>query len=187
MREGWPHFNGDFKKTLGRLKSLSQMVDREANAIRLRQDKRKNEELVEALDTFGLSKDRKENLPCYFLPERAKKAFFGREETLEAIRACFLENSQGISCVLLHGLGGVGKSTLAHQFASSYRDEFEAVLWVPADEEVKIQHAFVGFAERLGIIAAGDSGNEASLAVNKVKSWLCTSGRAIPFDLLAFR
>lgn len=177
VRAGWPQFSGDFKQTLSRLKTLSQIVDREAQAIRLRMDSKKNQELVEALESLKTGPAKDERLPCHCLPNRVDRQFFGRTEDLASMSDHLIaKNHPGVKVVLLHGLGGVGKSTMALRFATTNHHDFDAILWINADEPTKIQHSFLDFAQRLGIISEDDEGSEASLAITKVKEWLRTSG-----------
>lgn len=52
--------------------------------------------------------------------------FIGRNEELEAIKHWFSEN--GSNCLLISGMGGNGKSTLAKAFIAANRSEFDAVI-----------------------------------------------------------
>ena len=59
-------------------------------------------------------------------------AFFaGREAELEALRN--LLNTAGCRVFNLHGMGGIGKSTLARAYIAAHRSEYDAVLWLYAD------------------------------------------------------
>ena len=178
MRSGWPHFNGDFKQTLSRLKTLSQNVDREAQAARLRMDADKQVEVVEALESMKSPDKASEAIPCYDIPSRGARETFGRADLLEDLRTrlCDVKDTE-TTCVLLYGLGGVGKSKLALHFANTRRQDFDAVLWIIADSVVKVQASYMSFARRLGLISKADDADEGSVAVSKVKYWLQTSGR----------
>ncbi len=53
--------------------------------------------------------------------------FVGRDQEMNAIHSALLNND----VVFLHGIGGIGKSELAKQYAKKYSDEYESVIFVP--------------------------------------------------------
>lgn len=59
------------------------------------------------------------------LPQ-VRDVFRGRQELLEKIGAVF---SQGKKAVFLEGIGGIGKSELAKQYALSHRDDYDTVVF----------------------------------------------------------
>ncbi|MEV5573900.1 tetratricopeptide repeat protein [Spirillospora sp. NPDC052269] len=91
------------------------------------------------------------------LPRRPRPMFVGRESELKALRTALPSGQEGIAQVVV-GLGGVGKSELALQFAHRHRDEYDLVWWLPAQSSSDVQ---VGLAElcrelclRAGVSAA---------------------------------
>ena len=59
------------------------------------------------------------------LPQ-ARDVFFGREDLLQGIENVF---SQGKNALFLEGIGGIGKSELAKQYAIRYREEYDTVVF----------------------------------------------------------
>jgi hypothetical protein len=51
--------------------------------------------------------------------------------------------------VVLHGLGGIGKTQTAIHFAYQYRQDYTAVLWFNAKDEDTLRQSFVRNANRL--------------------------------------
>ena len=51
--------------------------------------------------------------------------------------------------VILHGLGGIGKTQLAVTYAKRYRDEYSAILWFNIKDETSIQQSFTKVARRI--------------------------------------
>ena len=51
--------------------------------------------------------------------------------------------------VLVHGIGGVGKTQLAVEFARSYQEKFSAVFWIVGNTKEKLRKSIVRLAERL--------------------------------------
>jgi MoxR-like ATPase len=41
--------------------------------------------------------------------------------------------------VVLCGMGGIGKTSIAMEFAFTYGDRFDAVFWIRADETAKLE------------------------------------------------
>jgi tetratricopeptide (TPR) repeat protein len=84
----------------------------------------------------------------------ARNAFFtGREALLTSLHhALQVENAvavghpQGIS-----GLGGVGKTQLALEYAYRYREEYTLVFWVSADSSQALVASLMELADRLGL------------------------------------
>lgn len=60
--------------------------------------------------------------------------FIGREQELRHIQNAF---SSGARCVLLHGIGGIGKSELAKKYSERYRSEYDVMLFCRYDGSLK--------------------------------------------------
>ncbi len=52
---------------------------------------------------------------------------------------------------VLHGMGGVGKSQLATEYAYRHRSDFDVIWWIPAERSVKIVASLVELGTRLGL------------------------------------
>lgn len=77
----------------------------------------------------------------------------------------------------LHGLGGVGKSALAIEYAYRYRSKFDMIWWIPAERTVQIVNSLVELGERLEL----GVGTAANVAVQPVLDALKGGGnRKIP-------
>lgn len=63
---------------------------------------------------------------------RPVSSFSGRDDALADILSA-LENGTGVA--LLHGLGGVGKSSVAREYAWRNRDRYSVVWWLDAETE----------------------------------------------------
>ncbi|KAK5201852.1 hypothetical protein LTR16_001250 [Cryomyces antarcticus] len=169
----WPEFNGDFKQTVRRLERLSQIVDGEAAAARLQTGVNKNTELLEAMEILAESNVHKDTLPCHCIPYQSNRHFFGREALLKKIRESLRPaEGTGLKSLVLHGLGGVGKTRLALQYANSSRAQFDAIFWIAADTIIKLRQSFLEVSRRLCLTLDDRDSQDAVVAVSKVKAWL---------------
>jgi tetratricopeptide (TPR) repeat protein len=74
--------------------------------------------------------------------------FVGRATELERLEAA-LAGSGRVVVAAVFGLGGVGKSTLAAQFAELHSDRFEMAWWVTADSPAAINNGLADLAAAL--------------------------------------
>jgi anion-transporting ArsA/GET3 family ATPase len=70
---------------------------------------------------------------------------------------------------VLFGMGGVGKSRIALQYAMESRDKFEVILWITASNRAKITESFREVAKALGLALGSDDGVS---VVSTMMTWL---------------
>jgi tetratricopeptide (TPR) repeat protein len=100
---------------------------------------------------------------CNIPPRNA--AFTGRGASLEGLRDELL--GRGKAVVLAHalyGLGGVGKTQVALEYAYRFMSDYDVIWWVPAERADQIVPALAELAEKLGI-SVGENITEATQAV----------------------
>jgi hypothetical protein len=120
--------------------------------------------------------------PIFKVPLQ-NRFFTGREKVIEQLHealklngATALSQPQAIS-----GLGGIGKTQTAIEYAYKYKDEYKAVLWVNADSKESLISGFVTIAGLLNLPVKDDKNQE--LIVASVKHWFETkSGWLLIFD-----
>ncbi|MET8901427.1 tetratricopeptide repeat protein [Streptomyces sp. NPDC127113] len=88
------------------------------------------------------------------LPESASGVFVGRQDELAELRRMLTDQGEAavtqISGVrAVHGLGGIGKSTLALRYAHTYRREYTLVWWINATSTEQIVTGLAGLASWL--------------------------------------
>ena len=71
--------------------------------------------------------------PVWTVRHQRNRDFTGREEILESVRSKLSSGSRAAVTQAIAGLGGVGKTQLAIEYAYRHAAEYDAVLWVGAD------------------------------------------------------
>jgi len=84
------------------------------------------------------------------LPFPPNHNFTGREKELSAIYEAFESRSYDLrKVVVLHGLGGIGKTQLAAQYAYSNHQHYTFVSWINASNPETISGSFLQIARQL--------------------------------------
>ena len=110
--------------------------------------------------------------------------FVGRASNLSSIESKLLPlTAAERKVVVLHGLGGIGKSQLAIEFAKKHRSDYTAVLWLNAKTEETLKRSFAANARRLPknyfnqeILYGPQNEEVLSLILREMKAWLDLPG-----------
>lgn len=90
--------------------------------------------------------------PTYWsVPYQHNSFFTGREALLAAVDQ-HLHTEQAVvlsQAVTLHGLGGIGKTQVALEYAYQYGQRYQAVFWIEAETEESLQASFLRLANIL--------------------------------------
>ena len=121
--------------------------------------------------------------PIWNIPYQRNEFFTGREDVLthlhhelQARNTAALTQPQGIS-----GLGGIGKTQTAVEYAYRYREEYQAIFWVRADSSSALMIDFVSIADQLQLPERTLS--DQRLIVEAVQRWLLINpGWLLIFD-----
>jgi DNA-binding winged helix-turn-helix (wHTH) protein/tetratricopeptide (TPR) repeat protein len=99
------------------------------------------------------------------IPIRVPVHFMGRDDALAAIGAALARHEGRVAITALHGLRGIGKTTLAAAYAERHRNEYRATWWIRAQTEAGMRADLVALGVRLGWAAADDKEESALAAV----------------------
>jgi hypothetical protein len=108
------------------------------------------------------------------LPFRRNPFFTGREELLTRLHD---QLTQGNTAALtqaqaISGMGGIGKTQTAVEYAYRYREEYQAVFWVGAETRLSLLADFGQIAALLHL--AEREAQDQEVLVTAVKHWLLT-------------
>ncbi|WP_198953315.1 FxSxx-COOH system tetratricopeptide repeat protein [Kitasatospora sp. CB01950] len=118
--------------------------------------------------------------PTYWEVPQRNHSFTGRVKVLDDLRA---QLAGGTTAVLpppqtLYGLGGVGKTQVALEYAHRYMSHYDLVWWIDAEQSENVVVDLAELASRLGL-RVGDNVNEAAQAArdalrqgNPTPNWL---------------
>ncbi|GAA1013069.1 hypothetical protein Aple_016310 [Acrocarpospora pleiomorpha] len=93
------------------------------------------------------------------VPPRNKN-FTGREELLSRLRDGIVDQVTAVVPHALHGLGGVGKTQMAVEYAYRFRDSYDIVWWIPSDQPGLVRSTLAQLAPHLGLPPATATGIE---------------------------
>jgi tetratricopeptide (TPR) repeat protein len=82
--------------------------------------------------------------------------FLGRDDTLAEIEMALARDKGRVAIMALHGLRGVGKTTLAAVYAERHRGDYRATWWIRAQTEPSMRADLVALGVRLGWVGADD-------------------------------
>ncbi len=112
-------------------------------------------------------------LPSFWnVPHELNPFFTGREDVLQALHEALRRNNATALTQVqaISGLGGIGKTQTAVQYAYHYRHEYNAVFWIRADSEAALHSGFVEIAKLLNL--PEQDAQNSDEAVQAVRRWL---------------
>ncbi|HEY9890118.1 MAG TPA: NB-ARC domain-containing protein, partial [Candidatus Obscuribacterales bacterium] len=101
-----------------------------------------------------------------FLAPRRNPFFTGREELLEQISQALAAGEPAARS----GLGGVGKTQIAAEYAHRHREQYSDVLWVRAETVDEWVSGLTALAQDLGLPLSQEA--DQGVVVQAVKGWL---------------
>jgi tetratricopeptide (TPR) repeat protein len=106
-------------------------------------------------------------------------AFAGREEQLAWIRRALAGEGGRAAVQALHGMGGVGKTQLAIEYAHRYAGDYDVIWWLDSENTALMTQQYADLAEHLGAARKG-------LPVDAVRRALLSDLHRRPRWLLVF-
>jgi tetratricopeptide (TPR) repeat protein len=119
--------------------------------------------------------------------------FVGRSDLLQSLRAQLDDSATALLPHTLQGMGGVGKTQIAVEYAYRYASDYDLVWWVRAETPAQVRQDLSRLAVQLGIPPNDDLSNMAFQALQALRrgkpylSWLLIYDNAtLPKNLERF-
>ncbi|WP_433332236.1 FxSxx-COOH system tetratricopeptide repeat protein [Spirillospora sp. CA-294931] len=115
--------------------------------------------------------------------DRRNAVFTGRSQLLERLRDQLLGTTQRVVLPqALHGLGGVGKTQVALEYAHRFKADYDLVWWISAQQPDSIRAALAKLAERIGLRVGENIADAAGAALEALRRGDPTSRWLLVFD-----
>ncbi|MFG3579021.1 FxSxx-COOH system tetratricopeptide repeat protein [Micromonospora chersina] len=112
--------------------------------------------------------------PVWNVPPR-NPAFTGRDRMLVDLRQSLVSGGRAV-VQALEGMGGVGKTQLATEYAHRFAGEYELVWWIASEQPELIGEQFAALAVAAGV---ADADTDVLFAVDRVKGFLRSANRVL--------
>jgi hypothetical protein len=113
--------------------------------------------------------------PIWNVPSLRNPVFTGRSEVLEELAASLGRGTATAITQAIAGLGGVGKTSLAVEYAYRQQAAFDVVWWVRAEEPAPLLGDFIALAGALALPERSQA--DPAVVVAAVRHWLAGHGR----------
>jgi len=104
------------------------------------------------------------------VPVSRNPNFTGREDLLAALSSALSSGRPAALTQAVHGLGGVGKTQLAAEYAYRHSHLYDVVWWVRSEEPAALASDYATLAARLGLAEADEA--DQRLVSRAVRDWL---------------
>lgn len=110
--------------------------------------------------------------PYWLMPYQRNPFFTGRDSTLKQLHDTLVHERRAVlsQSYALSGLGGIGKTQTAIEYAYRYANEYAAIFWINAETNGSIFSSFVALATLLNLPEKQEK--EQSRVVTAVTRWL---------------
>lgn len=118
--------------------------------------------------------------PTWNVPHQRNPNFVGRDALLDQIHKT-LTSKNAAALTAIHGMGGVGKTQLAAEYAYRHAADYQIVWWIRSEEASTLATDYAALAEKLDLPKKHE--REQPVIVGAVRDWLNhNAGWLLVFD-----
>jgi tetratricopeptide (TPR) repeat protein len=115
----------------------------------------------------------KPSQPAWNIPFERNPYFTGREDILTNLHDALNKDKTAALTQAISGLGGIGKTQTAIEYAYRHRDKYSYVFWVRSETREQLISNFVAIADLLNL--SEKDAQDQGIIVDAVKMWLAAN------------
>jgi tetratricopeptide (TPR) repeat protein len=108
--------------------------------------------------------------PIWNIPFRRNPNFTGRDEYLSKLESELKSGSYTALTQAIRGMGGIGKTQIALEYAYRYSTNYQAIWWIRAEDERTLAANYAAFAIKANL--PEKDAPEEQVVINAVQDWL---------------
>jgi tetratricopeptide (TPR) repeat protein len=126
------------------------------------------------------------------MAQRPNPNFTGREELLTALRAALTEQGRGALVQAVAGLGGIGKTQLANEYAWRHKNDYDIIWWMDASTPAVLATQYSSLAADLNLPQAQTTDLRVKIEavrhrLEQMSNWLLIFDNAEAIEDLSYR
>ncbi|KAL9043636.1 MAG: hypothetical protein Q9214_003184, partial [Letrouitia sp. 1 TL-2023] len=106
-------------------------------------------EATATLQALASSQGSTASFPVMTIVHPPNESFYGRDQDIQKLHKCL--SITGDICVI-HGVGGIGKTLTAVEYAYRYKSGYDCVFWLQADTTPGLAESYGDIAHTLGLV-----------------------------------
>ncbi len=119
--------------------------------------------------------------PIFKLPQRNRN-FTGRDELIARLRNSLTSGNTAAVTAAVHGLGGVGKSELAIEYAWRWASHYSTIIWIRAETAATLAADFEALGDKLNLFNGNKPSEQAAVIEIVREHLLKNSGWLLVLD-----
>jgi DNA replication protein DnaC len=172
----WSSLSSKFEFTVKNIARHTLEFEKEAALAHDVAASRHRNIVEDALPLFVIQPKTTSNV--FSVPFNRNHKFFGRQADVDLLRTYLQSGDTRQKSCTLHGIGGVGKTQLAQEFAYQFKDDRPYIFWLRAQDDPSLAVTFSEIARLLSLLPPGAT--DQLQMIDAVRTWLLSSKSKSP-------